>query len=104
MKRVTEVDNADSVIERMKKIKNDHSDSIFKLSMYYAQTVDDEALDRYYQTSEVRYHDNLTEDNKKLYKDLEVSSIISTAPSQHCHSSRAETYTETPCGLSQQSP
>lgn len=103
---MTEVDNVDSVNERIKKIKNDHSDCMFKLSMYYTQTVDDEALDRYYQTSEVRYHDNLTEDNKKLYKDLEVSSIISTAASQRSHSSssHAETHTETPCGLSQQSP
>ena len=101
---MAEADGIDSVKERMKMIKSDREDCMVKLSMYYAQTIDDEALDRYYQTSEIRYHDSLTEDNKILNKNLEVSFIISTAASQRTRSSRAETCTETLSIPSQQSP
>lgn len=83
MKAQVEADDCETVASvqaRIKRLKKEHDDVMSKLSAYYAQSVDDDARDQYFQTDDLRYFDDLPRDDEwtEHYARLEVRGLINT--------------------------
>ena len=70
-------DTVTTLQERIKRLKRDHGDTMAKLSAYYAQDTEDDALDQYYQTDDSKYFDDLPRGDEwaEHYSTLEVRKL-----------------------------
>lgn len=84
-KEIDTPDTIASITERIKRLRKENQEDMTKLSRYYVQELEDDAMDRYMQTDDIKYFDfedftKSPDEWAQHYAALEVSRTIVSFP------------------------